>query len=197
MFKMIPTIKFKILCALAAIALWTAPVFAQGAVLGQFMVPLGQCQLSASQLASSVGLAACVRASFTGSGTGAVLTVSSVSGVIKIGDVVAGTGVPAGTTITAQLSGAVGAAGTYSTSQATTASSASLTSGGIPRGATMAVIQAETANVRYRDDGANPTTAIGLILVSGASPILYTGTLSALQFIAVTGSPILNVGFYR
>jgi hypothetical protein len=193
---MIPTIKFKIFCALAAIALWTSPIFAQG-IPGQFMVPLGQCQLSASQLGSSVGLGACIRASFTGSATGAVLTVSSVSGIIKVGDFVAGTGVPASTTITAQLSGTIGGAGTYSTSQATTASSASLTSGGIPVGATMAVIQAETANVRYRDDGASPTSSIGLEIVSGASPILYTGTLSALQFIAASGSPVLDVAFYR
>lgn len=199
MFKMISSIKFKILCALAAIALWTSPIFAQGAVPGQFMVPLGQCQISATQLESSVGLSACVRASFTGSGDGNVLTVSAISqGIIKVGDLVSGTGVPAATTIIGQLSGASGSTGTYATSQATTASSASLTAGGIPPGATMAVLQAETADVRYRDDGAAPTDAIGLMVISGASPILYTGTLSALQFIAVSGNTsILDVAFYR
>jgi hypothetical protein len=50
----------------------------------------------------------------------------------------------------------------YVTSAATTSNSASLTSGGIPFGATMVVLQAETANVRYRDDGGAPTATIRL-----------------------------------
>ncbi len=61
----------------------------------------------------------------------------------------------------------------------------------------MAVLQSETANVRYRDDGVAPTASVGEIVVSGQIPMLYTGTLGKLQFIAVTGSPILNVLFYR
>jgi len=70
-------------------------------------------------------------------------------------------------------------------------------SGGIPAGATMVVLQAETANVRYRDDGIAPTALVGLILISGQSPMLYTGTLSKLKFIAESGSPLLDVAFYR
>jgi hypothetical protein len=70
-------------------------------------------------------------------------------------------------------------------------------SGGIPAGATMMAVQAETANIRYRDDGVAPTSSIGQLLVSGQNPMLYTGTLSAIQFIAATGSPILDVSFYR
>ena len=66
-------------------------------------------------------------ATFTGSGSGTSLTVSSVTGQIFLGDVVSGTGVPAGTTIVSQTSGTEGGAGVYVTSQAMTASSASLT----------------------------------------------------------------------
>ena len=40
---------------------------AQTTVPGQPIVPLGYCQLSASQLGSAVGLSSCVRASFTAS----------------------------------------------------------------------------------------------------------------------------------
>lgn len=171
---------------------------AQGTAPGQAMVPLGNCQLSASQLGSSVALAACVRASFTGTGSGTALTVTSVAGIIKAGDALTGTGVPAGTTIVSQTSGTTGGAGVYVTSVATTSSSASLTSGGVPTGATMAFLQAETANIRYRDDGGVPTTAIGNIVFFGAGGgILYTGTLSALRFIGLSGSPLLNVAFYR
>jgi hypothetical protein len=70
-------------------------------------------------------------------------------------------------------------------------------SGGIPAGASMAAIQAETAAVRYRDDGTAPTASVGMEIVSGANPMLYTGTLSELQFIAASGSPLLDVVFYR
>lgn len=70
-------------------------------------------------------------------------------------------------------------------------------SGGIPTGATMAMLQAETANVRYRDDGTAPTSSVGMQIVSGQNPILYSGTLSAVEFIAASGSPVLDVAFYR
>ena len=174
--------------------------FAQGSAPGQFVVPLGSCQLSATQLGSAVGLKSCVRASFTASaGSPATqLVVTSVSGVIKIGDViVSGTGATVGTVIIGQISGTPGGAGTYQLSATNTTSSASVTSGGIPTGATMALLQAETADVRWRDDGAAPTTSIGNIVVHGTPPLFYTGTLSALQLIALSGSPLLDVAFYR
>ncbi len=69
--------------------------------------------------------------------------------------------------------------------------------GGIPLGATMVTLQAETADVRYRDDGTAPTASAGMLVVSGTSPSLYTGTLSTIRFIAASGSPVLNVAFYR
>lgn len=65
-------------------------------------------------------------AAFTGSGSGVNLTISSVTGYVSAGDTISGPGVPAGTTIVSQSSGTTGAAGVYVTSQATTASSASL-----------------------------------------------------------------------
>ena len=177
------------------------PAHAQWATPGQTTVPLWECQLTATQLASAVGLASCVSASFTGSaGSGTAanqLTTSSVTGAIRAGQTISGTGITAGTTILSQISGTVGGAGVYLLSTTSTSSSASLTSGGIPQNATMASLQAETANVRYRDDGGKPTSAIGNILVSGLAPMPYNGTLSALQFIAATGSPLLDVAFYR
>jgi hypothetical protein len=189
-----------ILLTLALALLIRGEAVAQGVVAGQLTVPLGYCQLSATALGSAVKLSSCVRASFTATaGTPATkLVVTSVTGIIKIGDqIVSGTGLTAGTVITAQISGTTGGAGTYLLSATNTASSASSTSGGIPTGATMAYLQAETANVRYRDDGAAPTTAIGNIVTSGIPGIFYIGTLPQLQFIAASGSPLLNVAFYR
>lgn len=69
-------------------------------------------------------------ATFTATGTGTSLAASAVTGLISIGDTVAGTGVPAGTTIVAQVSGTTGGAGTYTTSQATTISAATATAYG-------------------------------------------------------------------
>lgn len=185
-----------LLSALAAFA-WCSPVNAQ-TIPGQGMVPLGNCQLSAAQLAASIGLSACVRGSFTGTGVGTNLTASAVTGIIKPGDLITGTGVPVGTTIVSQTSGPTGGAGVYVTSAATTSSGASLTSGGIPPNATMAYLVAETANVRYRDDGADPTAAIGSIVYFGAGgAVLYGGTLPAARFILLSGAPLLNISFYR
>lgn len=189
--------KSRILAFAFAALLWCAPALAQTTIPGVPIVPLGNCQLSASQLASAIGLASCTRASFTGTGSGTNLTTTSVAGIIKVGDVVTGTGVTAGTTIVSQTSGTAGGAGVYVTSVATTSSSASLTSGGIPFGATMAFLQAETADIRYRDDGAAPTASIGNIVVHGTGALFYTGTLTSLQFILLSGSPLLNIAFYR
>lgn len=65
-------------------------------------------------------------AAFTGTGSGANLTASAVTGTINIGDLVFGTGVPANTTILSQTSGTPGGAGVYVTSNSTTSSGASL-----------------------------------------------------------------------
>jgi hypothetical protein len=193
--------KFKTMFKAASIAIvasisWVCAALAQMQP-GIAAVPLGTCQISAATLAAATPLSSTVCASFTGTGSGTTLTTTSVTGAIKAGQTVTGTGVPAGTTIAVQLTGTTGGAGTYRTSAATTSSGASLTSGGIPPGANMALLQAEVANIRWRDDGAAPTTAIGMLLIFGQIPMLYSGTLSNMQFIAASGSPILDVSFYR
>lgn len=192
--------KFALLVSLMLAAL--PPASAEQLGLQQPLVPLGNCQLTATQLSSSVGLASCTRASFTGTGSGTSLTTTSVTGIILAGDAVTGTGVPAGTTILSQTSGTTGGAGVYVTSQATTSSGASLTSGGIPPGATTAFLQGELADIRWRDDGGAPTTGIGNLVHggvanTGVAGIVYTGRLSALRFIAASGTPVLDIAFYR
>jgi hypothetical protein len=77
---------------------------------------------------------------------------------------------------------------------ATLASATSLT---VPVGARYALIQVDTASVRFRDDGTAPTAAIGVTLVNGIAPMMYTGDLATIQFIALSGSPVLNVSYYR
>ena len=63
----------------------------------------------------------------------------------------------------------------------------------IPKGATVAVVVADTASIRWRDDGTNPTTAIGMSLPVGTY-LAFTANLSAVKFISATG--VLNVSYY-
>lgn len=178
-------------------------------------IPIATCYLSSP--ASSTGWASSVCASFTGTGTGTSLAVTSVTGLILPGMTLAGTGVPAGTTITGQVSGTPGGAGTYTTSTATTSNSASLTAGGLPSGwasagsqsipnpsatlnANSAYICAYTQAVVWRDDGAAPTATPGTGgqgLASGACLPMYYGTLSQFRAIQQTSGAILTASFYQ
>lgn len=65
-------------------------------------------------------------------------------------------------------------------------------------GASYAVLQAESQDVRWRDDGTNPTASVGMILLNDPPvPIAYFGDLSAIKFIEETASAKLNVSYYR
>lgn len=68
--------------------------------------------------------------------------------------------------------------------------------GTVPTGATIALIQPETTNVRWRDDGSNPTTTVGMILAAGDT-LIYNGNLQAIKFIEITGSAKLNISYYK
>ena len=63
-------------------------------------------------------------------------------------------------------------------------------------GASAAVIQAEDQNVRWRDDGTDPTASVGMQLTAG-NDIWYTGSFSAIKLIEETASAKLNVTYYR
>lgn len=58
------------------------------------------------------------------------------------------------------------------------------------------MIQAESQNVRWRDDGVNPTASVGMVIVANDT-LFYTGDFSAIKFIEVTGSAKLNIIFYE
>lgn len=61
--------------------------------------------------------------------------------------------------------------------------------------ARIAVIQAIGQNVRWRDDGTAPSATVGMQLAAG-NDILYTGDLSAIQFIEEAASAELNITYY-
>ena len=58
-----------------------------------------------------------------------------------------------------------------------------------------ALIQAVTKNVRWRDDGTDPTAAVGVQLAAG-DDFWYTGDLSAIKFIEEAASAEVNVAYY-
>lgn len=61
--------------------------------------------------------------------------------------------------------------------------------------ANFALIICETQNVRWRDDGTDPTASVGMLLVAG-TPLQYDGDLSKIKFIETTASAKLNVSYY-
>ncbi len=65
----------------------------------------------------------------------------------------------------------------------------------VPGGATLAVIQAEGADVRWRDDGTAPTATVGMLLPAGAE-LRYTGALAALRLIRASAGATVNVSYY-
>ncbi len=160
-------------------------------------VPLGYQQLTSLGLA--VGLTMPLGAQ-QASGTACslaskLLTVGgTVTGTFAIGQTITGTGVPINTTIVQAGS----APNTWVLSNAcTTEASETVTAYTTPY-VDLAIIRVTAANVYWRDDGTAPTTTIGMPLLSTDTvPLEYTGDLSAIQFIAVSGSPVLDVSYYH
>jgi hypothetical protein len=66
----------------------------------------------------------------------------------------------------------------------------------VPNGATLAEFCVETAGVRYRDDGVAATSSSG-VPVSAGSCFSYSGPLSTMSFTAQSGSPTLDVSYYK
>ena len=83
----------------------------------------------------------------------------------------------------------------------TTAVQTSTCTGGIPAGTTYALVCNEGTAARWRDDGTAPTTSVGTPLGTGSAtaPVCQTffTTFSALQWIAESGTSVLNFTFYQ
>lgn len=66
----------------------------------------------------------------------------------------------------------------------------------VPTGATVAFIAVSGNAVRYRDDGTPPTAALGYPLPVGQN-YNYHVALSAIEFIAQTGTATLDILYYK
>lgn len=68
--------------------------------------------------------------------------------------------------------------------------------GGIPAGTEQVAIQAETQNVRYRDDGTSPTASVGMIFVANSIYVFNVAQIARMKVIEATASAKLNISFY-
>ena len=66
----------------------------------------------------------------------------------------------------------------------------------IPDGARVALIQALSQNVRWKDDGNDATAAEGMQLQAGKE-MWYTGPLDALSFFQEAATATLNILYYQ
>ena len=68
----------------------------------------------------------------------------------------------------------------------------------VPNGTTMVLLQAEAVAVRWRADGVDPTTSVGMLIAAGGEVLYSAGlsSLSALRFIRAGAGAILNVSYY-
>lgn len=66
----------------------------------------------------------------------------------------------------------------------------------VPKTARFALIQVEGQPVRWRDDGTNPTAAVGMRLLPTGEGMRYMGDLNAIRFIEEAASGIVNVTYY-
>lgn len=65
----------------------------------------------------------------------------------------------------------------------------------VPSGAQLAVIECETQPVRWRDDGTNPTSSVGMLLNPG-DVLIYDASFANIRFIETTASAKINVSYY-
>ena len=70
------------------------------------------------------------------------------------------------------------------------------TKSGIVGSPRLALLQAESQPIRWRDDGTAPTASVGMILNVGDQPYPYDGDLTKIQFIEAAASAKLNVSYY-
>lgn len=66
----------------------------------------------------------------------------------------------------------------------------------VPTGSVIAEICDEGDEARYRDDGTNPTTTVGMPVPAGTC-FQYAGLLTAIKFIDTSSGAIVDVSYYK
>lgn len=66
----------------------------------------------------------------------------------------------------------------------------------IPKGSETVLLQCTGQNVRYRDDGTNPTGTVGMVLVANTMYEFTVAQAPAMRFIETAATAVLNYSFY-
>lgn len=66
----------------------------------------------------------------------------------------------------------------------------------VPTGARIALLRAETQDVRWRDDGTSPTATDGMLLATTDDIVVYVGALADLELIETSASATVHVSYY-
>ena len=67
----------------------------------------------------------------------------------------------------------------------------------IPAGTSAVVWKSTGQNIRWRDDGTDPTGSIGFLHITTAEPFVYDfSSFSRLRFIETAASAVLNICYY-
>jgi hypothetical protein len=66
----------------------------------------------------------------------------------------------------------------------------------IPANVKYAVVQCETADVRWRADGTAPTVTDGMLLPAGGERTFDSGSIAAVKFIQVSAAATLQVSYF-
>lgn len=74
--------------------------------------------------------------------------------------------------------------------------SAAVGVGTVPAGTETVLLQAQTQNVRYRDDGTDPTATVGMILVALTMYEFTVAQIARMKFFEAAASAVLNISFY-
>lgn len=64
----------------------------------------------------------------------------------------------------------------------------------VPTDAVLALITVESSDVRWRDDGVDPTATVGMVIAAD-DELFYIGVLSSIKFIGA--GAVVNVSYYR
>ena len=65
----------------------------------------------------------------------------------------------------------------------------------VPTGATRALIAPLTKDIRWRDDGTDPTASVGMPVTAGTY-LSYDGDLNKIKFIQTAASAELNITYF-
>ncbi len=63
-------------------------------------------------------------------------------------------------------------------------------------GVVLVLVQAESQDIRWRDDGTDPTASVGMVIEAGQM-LAYTGNPAALKLIETTASAKANISYYK